>query len=168
MKFFILAISFLLAAPALAAPELSQLPAPSPYTGDGVTGAFKVRLLPEYTPCSENGVRYACYSLEQQKELLKLELDLKNWQAQAYYLTNAITERSTEFKLVYAQLQLTNANEVIAMRRVDVLTQQLNEEIKAKNDWRAKAETPTIWPYLVGSVVGVLGLGVGLGALAFH
>ena len=124
-----------------------------------------LRLLPEYTPCTDNGVRYACYTLEQQKALLALEINAQTWQKQLHLTQDALTSRTQERNLVYEQLKLADANGVLAARRIDVLTTQLNNEITQKNSWRAKAEEPVIWPYLIGGVVGILGLGFGIGAV---
>jgi hypothetical protein len=153
LKYTVLLVGLLLAAPVHAAPILAP---PEEST---------VRLLPEYTPCSENGVRYACYSLEQQKMLLKLELDAQAWKTELRLTKDALGELVLERGLVYEQLKLTEANMLLASKHIDELTTQLNSEIKQKNDWRSKAETPVIWPYLVGGIVGVLGLGFGLGAV---
>ncbi len=138
--------------------------APEIVTPDEIT----VRLLPAYTPCSENGIRYACYSLEQQKMLLSLESDAQTWQTKLRLTETALTETLKERDLVYAQLKLTEANEDLSVKRIKVLTDQLNTDIKEKNDWRAKAESPVVWPYVIGGVVGLLGLGFGLGAVLGH
>lgn len=120
--------------------------------------------LPEYTPCSENNVRYACYSLEQQKQLLVLEANAHTWQAQLYLLNAALVNKTRELKLVTEQLKITEDSVTRSVQHVDTLTKQLNDAINDKNNWRAKAEAPVVWPYVIGGVIGILGLGFGLGA----
>lgn len=129
-----------------------------------VSGILNERLLPEYLPCTYENQRYACYSLEQQRELLKLEVSAKTWFTEISVLKRVIESKYLETRLTEAQLQLANENLTITTQLVDRQAKQLDQAIKEKNDWRAKAETPVIWPYVVGGVVGVLGVGFGIGA----
>lgn len=63
--------------------------------------------------------------------------------------------------------QVASLNAVTEMRaiRLAELTEQLNTEIEEKNRWRAEAETPDVWPLLIGGVVALLGVGLAVGVM---
>lgn len=124
----------------------------------------ELRLLPEFTPCTVAGVRYACYTAESQARLNALELLTQGLQRQ---LRSSETLRLTADALVLnMQAQLVERNSIIELTAAQVtqLTAQLMTEIEAKNRFRAEAERgPDLWPIILGVVVGVLGLGLGAG-----
>jgi len=143
--------------------QAENVPMPAPVAA-ALDTALTLRLLPEYLPCEFKGARYACYSLDQQKQLLLLEANAKAWQAQTVAGSLALRDRSAEVTLLYEQLRLSLQNEQLSKEFLAKQTKELNKAIKEKNDWRAEAETPVIWPYIVGGIIGVLGLGFGLGS----
>lgn len=147
--------------------QADNMPTPAPIA-TALTAALTLRLLPEYLPCEFQGNRYACYSLDQQKQLLLLEANAKAWQQQAAAGALALRDRSVEITLLYEQLRLSLSNEQLSKEFLAKQTKELNKTIKEKNDWRAEAETPVIWPYIIGGVIGVLGLGFGVGASLFN
>jgi hypothetical protein len=61
------------------------------------------------------------------------------------------------------QLAATTDNEKLCRTDLKTNTNALLKSIEEKNTWRAKAETPTIWPYLVGGSLGLIGLSLALG-----
>ena len=142
--------------------QAENVPMPAPVVA-ALDTALTLRLLPEYLPCEFKGARYACYSLDQQKQLLLLEANAKAWQEQTVAGSLALRDRSAEITLLYEQLRLSLQNEQLSKEFLAKQTKELNKAIKEKNDWRAEAETPVIWPYIVGGIIGVLGLGFGLG-----
>jgi hypothetical protein len=104
------------------------------------------RLLPPWTMQTCGTAQYACYDLEDQHQLVvdldALVLNLK----QQIAIKDTIIDTQTT--------------------RVTALVAQLNEEIAAKNKWRAEAETTDIWPLVIGGSVGLIGAGIAIGALA--
>lgn len=121
------------------------------------------RLLPAYTECSVEGIRYACYSASQQLQLNLLEENARTWRAQL--------ELSEQLRIDQARLiinlgeQITDYALLIASerRRIEALTTQLLSEIEEKNRYRAEASNIDWWPLLVGGIVGLIGAGVAIG-----
>lgn len=141
---------------------------PKDSTDESIAAFLGQRLLPEYLPCTYNNERYACYNKDQQQELLKLEVNARTWGIQANSYKLALQSKYLEANLINAQLTLITESLTVATQLVDRQAKELDQAIKEKNDWRAEAETPVIWPYIVGGIVGVLGLGFGLGASLFN
>jgi hypothetical protein len=133
-----------------------------------LAAGLTLRLLPEYLSCEYQGVRYACYSLEQQKTLMALEANARTCSEQMTSANTALQLRTQELTLAAQQIDLVLRNELASKIFIDKQTSELNKAIKEKNDWRAEAETPVIWPYIIGGVIGVLGLGFGVGASLFN
>jgi hypothetical protein len=159
-KYIILLCCFI---PTIAAAENITTPVPSP-----LVESLTLRLLPQYTPCEYNGARYACYSLEQQKTLMELEASAKTCTSQMTAANTALQLRADSLQLLAKQIELVLANELASKKFIEEQAKSLDKAIKEKNDWRAEAETPVIWPYVIGGVIGVLGLGFGVGASLFN
>lgn len=120
------------------------------------------RLLPQWTRCMEG---YACYDFEQAQELLLMEQEALMWHAELAETQQVLV--IFEELTVNLELQVSSLLEALRLRDTqnEELTLQLNEEIKEKNRFRAEAETPTVWPLLVGGILAVLGAAVGIGAV---
>lgn len=69
--------------------------------------------------------------------------------------------------VINLQVQLDDYRRIdtVLTEQVAALTAQLEHEIDQKNQYRAQAESTDYWPYVVGGIVGVLGVGFGVGAL---
>lgn len=160
MKALILAMSLLaITTPAkareISVPEVPQL---------RLDLRFEQLTLPKYTECVHESERMACYSLHDQVQVLKVEA-----YAQSLFTRNALLEAAYEAQahqlvLLDGQLSLAENNDALGRAHSERLTQELMDTIKKKNDWRAKAEEPVVWPYIVGGGALLLGLGVGAGA----
>jgi predicted RNase H-like nuclease (RuvC/YqgF family) len=125
----------------------------------------QLRLLPEYTPCVVSGVRYACYTAEQQAQLNALEITARGLRAQLRISEELRVD--LDRLILNLQQQQTQRDEIITLLRAQIeeLNRHLMEEIEAKNRYRAEAESgPDTWPLWVGGIVGLLGLGFGVGA----
>lgn len=120
------------------------------------------RLLPQWTRCMPD---YACYGFEEAQELLLMEQEALMWRREL--------EESRQLLAIYNELTVNLELQVTSLltalelrdRQNEEVTSQLNEEIAEKNRFRAEAETPTVWPLLVGGIIGVLGAAFGIGAL---
>ncbi len=159
----LLAALCLLLAPAVSAAQPTQ-PEAAPTTAT-VLDTPELRLLPEYTPCVVAGVRFACFTAAQVSQLNALEA-----LAQGYEIRLRISE---DLRLQLDQLILNLQAQIVDLQSIDAanvarmaeLTTQLEHEIEQKNQYRAQAESTDWWPYVVGGVIGVLGVGFGVGAL---
>ena len=134
---------------------LAQSTTPSP--------ELTLRLLPEYIPCTYKSERYACYTAEQQQALNLLGANAHNWKLQTDQFQLLITTQKTQIANLEKQVTLAEANDSLGRAHNKKLTDQLLVEIKKKNDWRAKAETPVVWPYLIGGSMAAIAVGVALG-----
>lgn len=121
------------------------------------------RLLPEYTECTVEGIRYACYSASQQLQLNLLEEQARTWRTQLL-LTEQLHLDQADL-IINLSAQITDyALLVTAEReRIETLTAQLLTEIEDKNRYRAEASNIDWWPLLVGGIVGLIGAGVAIG-----
>lgn len=125
--------------------------------------AQELRLLPEYTPCTYEGARYACYDFESQKKLNLLEKRALTWKIQRVSADKLVLVLSKRIDNLNQQLKATDEMIQIQSDYAQDNRAQLLKEIKLKNDWRAKAEKVNIWPWVIGGTLGLLGLGLGLG-----
>jgi hypothetical protein len=150
---------WLWAVPALAQDETA--PTLTPETDEATELAE--RLLPEYRPCTENRIRYACYTQEQQLQLNVLEENARTWRNQLLLTEQLRLDQAA--LVVNLAAQLVGSGEIVtAIRSRNVaLTEQLMTEIEEKNRYRAEADSTDWWPLLVGGVVGLLGAGVAIG-----
>lgn len=131
-------------------------------TSTGVAQEPTERRLPQWIRCHED---YACFTLEQTQELLVLEQRLLQAEA-SYTLEHGLTLHLEELNtnLTTQSTELQAALDLRALR-IQELTEQLFSEIAQKNEWRAKAETPTVWPLVVGGVLALLAVGLAAGVL---
>lgn len=120
--------------------------------------------LPQYIECTSKGVRYACYTKEQQKKLLAIEMQANNWSRQLVGFIVVHAAESKEIVLLDTQVKIAQENDKAGRVRNRELTTQIMKEIEQKNNWRAKAETPVIWPYVIGGVALAVAGGLVAGA----
>jgi len=129
------------------------------------TDAVELRLLPEYTPCTVTGVRYACFTADQVAMLNALEVLAHGTQRQLRLSEDLRLELDRLVINLQVQLDDYRRIDTVLTEQVAALTAQLEHEIDQKNQYRAQAESTDYWPYVVGGIVGVLGVGFGVGAL---
>ena len=124
----------------------------------------ELRLLPEYTPCTVSGVRYACYTAEQQAALNALEVQARGWERQLRLSEDL--RLNLDQLVINLQSQINEYVEMLAThaRHASELSARLAEEIEAKNRYRREAENADWLTLTIGIGVGVLGLGFGLGS----
>lgn len=127
--------------------------------------ALPDRLLPEYRACIVDGVRYACYDEEGQLQLNTLEENARTWYTQ--WRINTRFRMALEAIVITRQAELTELHRVVQIQnaRIEQLLTQVNEEIAAKNQYRAEAESTDVWPLIVGGAVALLGVGLATGVL---
>jgi len=150
---------WLWAAPALAQDDTE--PTLTPETDEATELAE--RLLPEYRPCTENRIRYACYTQEQQLQLNVLEENARTWRRQLLLTEQLRIDQAALVANLTEQLSETREIVTAGTARNLALTEQLMTEIEEKNRYRAEADSTDWWPLLVGGVVGLLGAGVAIG-----
>lgn len=121
------------------------------------------RLLPQYTPCTVDGVRYACYTAEQQLQLNRLEEEARTWRRQLLLTEQLRIDQDQLIQNLTAQIAELNEIRTAHESRIEELVAQVLDEIEQKNTYRAEAESIDWWPLLVGGVVGLLGAGVAIG-----
>ena len=121
------------------------------------------RLLPEYIACTVDGVRYACYTADQQLQLNVLEENARTWRRQLMLTEQLRLDQAALIENLTAQITESTEIRTAQAARIQEITTQLLNEIEAKNQYRAQAESIDWWPLLVGGVVGLLGAGVAIG-----
>jgi len=127
-----------------------------------------LRLLPEYTPCVVNTVRYACYTAEQQAALNALEAQAQGWERQLRLSEGMRLQLDALVVNLQAQVTEYQALDRERAEHIANIQRQLEAAITEKNDWRARAESTDPWPIIIGAAVGVLGVGFGIGALVLR
>ena len=130
------------------------------------TPSTESRLLPPWTMRECAGAQYACYDLEGARALLVLEENARHWRIEAEDQHQLVIQLD-ELVLNLKQ-QIALKDEIIETQsgRVNELVTQVNTEIAEKNKWRAEAETTDVWPLVVGGSVGLIGVGLIIGAVA--
>lgn len=118
------------------------------------------RLLPQWTRCHED---YACFTLEQTRELLLLEQRARRWHDELE-LRLELEARHEEL-LIGLRAQVVELETALDLRetRILELTESLNTALEEKNQWRAEAETPDVWPLVVGGSLALIAVGLGIG-----
>jgi hypothetical protein len=124
----------------------------------------ELRLLPEYTPCTVAGVRFACFTADQVAQLNALEARAHGLEEQLHLSENLRLELDQLVINLHAQIADYVVIDTASTARILELTTQLGHEIDQKNQYRVQAESTDYWPYVVGAVVGILGVGFGVGA----
>lgn len=124
------------------------------------------RLLPDYSPCTYQGSRFACFTAEQISQLNVLEIQARYWHDQWEDFTGLVAVKDAEILKLQEQLKVHLDIERQDQDQIKMLNDNLVEQVEAKNTWRAKAENPPTWPLWVGGAAAVLGLGAFLGSLA--
>jgi parvulin-like peptidyl-prolyl isomerase len=130
--------------------------------------APQLRLLPEYTPCTVSGARYACFTADQVAQLNALEAQAQGWEHQLHLSETLRLQLDQLVINLQAQVALHQSIDDANEARIQELTTQLGHEIEQKNQYRAQAESTDYWPYIIGGAIGVLGVGFGVGALLAH
>lgn len=125
----------------------------------------ELRLLPEYMPCEVAGVRYACYTADQQIVLNQLELQAEHWRQQVAIHNQLSLDMEQLITVLGEENDALRSSNSAFEARVESLLTQLEEEITAKNRYRAEAESTDVWPLVVGGTLGLVGVGVALGVL---
>jgi len=146
---------------AIALLVLTSLPPP-------VYAQDTLRLLPAYTACTDQGVRYACYTLEQQQQLNELEVRARHWQDRMHLLEQQ--QLVLRAQVVNAQQQLDTLQEELQIEHSlgERLRAQLEDEIRAKNRYRAEADSIRAWPLVVGGALALLSAGLTVGLFVSH
>jgi len=165
----LLLVGLLVLLPAAAAAQpapSSSTTAPAPTTQTPTTlDVPQLRLLPEYTPCTVAGVRYACFTADQVAMLNALEAHAHGLEQQLHVSEDLRLQLDQLVLNLHAQIADYVTLDTASTARIQELTTQLEHEIDQKNQYRAQAESTDYWPYIVGAAVGILGLGFGVGAL---
>lgn len=123
------------------------------------------RLIPEYSPCTYQNSRFACFTAEQMVELNTLEIQARYWHDQWEDYTSLLAVKEAELLKTQEQISIHLDMERQDRDQINVLNNRLSDEIEAKNEWRAKAENPPIWPLWVGGTTVMLSAGFVLGCL---
>jgi hypothetical protein len=126
---------------------------------------LELRLLPEYTPCVVNNVRFACFTAPQVAMLNALEALAQGTQRQLRISEDLRLQLDQLVINLQAQLVDHETIDTANQARIAELTAQLEHEIEQKNQYRAQAESVDYWPYVIGGAIGILGVGFGVGAL---
>lgn len=120
-------------------------------------------LLPQYTPCEVAGVRFACYTAEQQLQLNVLEESARTWRIRLRLVEQLRLDQAVLVENLTAQLEASQEIGELHLVRIEVLRTQLLEEIELKNRYRAEADSTDWWPLLVGGVLALISVGIGIG-----
>lgn len=122
--------------------------------------------LPPWTMRTCGTEQYGCYDQDGTRALLVFEENARHWKAEL----DSEIELNVNLNALVLNLeaQLAGEREITQMQgtRIAELNTQLEEEITQKNKYRAEADTVSVWPWVIGGSVGLLGVGIAIGALA--
>jgi len=122
--------------------------------------AQNLRLLPEYVPCTYKGIRYACYDFDQQKQLNLLEKEALTYKSQVGSEKRIVKLHEDEVANLRKQLAEADKSIKMLVDHVADLKKDILKEIEDKNEWRAKAEKPRLFPWIFGGSMLAVALGL--------
>lgn len=121
------------------------------------------RLLPQWRECLIEGERHACFNLEDTRALLVLETKAISWKKRI----SLYKEQQLRFEQVvaYKDKEIKELEKKIKLYKghTEELSEQLLDEVEKKNEYRAKADSSPIWPWLVAGLLATLSAGFGVG-----
>lgn len=107
----------------------------------------------------------ACYNEQGAQALLILEQQALRWRARVATDDEIQLHLNEQIISLNAQIASYERELEFGRTRMAELTAQLMSEIEQKNNWRARAESPVIWPYLLGGGLALVAIGAIVGAV---